>query len=329
MNEKKILTGKELILATKAFASEVRWKSWAYTISTLFILVVLISGDIFLQHWWLRLPCSILTGLVFVRFFVIYHDHQHHAILNKSFIADVIFKSFGIFILVPASIWKRTHDYHHAHNSKLATASIGSFPIFTKEQFLNSSKKIQRGYLIIRHPITIALGYFSVFFFGMSVQSFFTNPAKHWDSMVAIIFHVAFTVCTIVFFGWMMWLYLILIPFMVASALGAYLFYAQHNFPDVEFKGEIEWSYDHAALDSSSFMKMNFFWNFMTANIGYHHVHHMNSRIPFYRLPEAMKAIPELQKVKITTLRIKDIVACFRLKVWDPQLNKMTGVPIK
>ena len=97
----------------------------------------------------------------------------------------------------------------------------------------------------------------------------------------------------------------------------------------LSLKSEIEWSYDHAALDSSSFMKMNFFWNFMTANIGYHHVHHMNSRIPFYRLPEAMKAIPELQKVKITTLRIKDIVACFQLKVWDPQLNKMTGVPLK
>lgn len=322
-----MLKGKELILATKPFAKEVRWKSWFYTLSTLLVVVFLYVGIFELPWLAARLVCSVLAGLTLVRFFVIYHDHQHHSILTKSFAADVLFKAFGIFILVPPSIWKRSHDYHHAHNSKLFTSSVGSFPIVTKQKFLAASRGEQFTYLAIRHPLTIFLGYFSVFFFGMSVQSFISNPKKHWDSIVAIVFHLSLTACVIIFLGAKIWILTMLIPFMVASMLGAYLFYAQHNFPGVAFKEDIEWSYDNAALESSSYMKMNFFWNWMTANIGYHHIHHLNSRIPFYRLPEAMKAMPELQGATITSLKPKDIIACFKLKVWDPEQNKMTGVP--
>ena len=72
-------------------------------------------------------------------------------------------------------------------------------------------------------------------------------------------------------------------------------------------------------------MKLNPFMQWVTANIGFHHVHHLNSKIPFYRLPEAMAAIPELQQAKVTTLKPHDIAACLRLKVWDADQNKMIG----
>ena len=80
-----------------------------------------------------------------------------------------------------------------------------------------------------------------------------------------------------------------------------------------------------AALESSSYMVMNPFMQFMTGNIGFHHIHHLNSRIPFYRLPEVYKDFPELQDARTTSLGLKDIIACFRLKVWDPETNKMIG----
>jgi omega-6 fatty acid desaturase (delta-12 desaturase) len=105
--------------------------------------------------------------------------------------------------------------------------------------------------------------------------------------------------------------------------LGAYLFYAQHNFPGVSFRTNKDWNYAKAALESSSYMKMNPVMQWVTANIGYHHVHHLNAKIPFYRLPEAMEKLPELQEVKTTTLQIRDIVACLKLKVWDPEENRM------
>ncbi len=321
-----MLTGKELILATKPYAKETKWKSWFHTLSTIAVLSLLLSGIVFLPSVYLRVVCSVLTGLVLVRLFVIYHDHQHHSILYKSKAANALFTVFGILILVPTSIWKRTHDYHHNHNSKLSSASIGSFPIYTKDKFLSSPKKEQRIYLAMRHPLTIALGYFSVFFYGMSVQSFISSPGRHWDALIAAILHLLISAAIFFFFGWQMWLLCILVPFMISSAIGAYLFYAQHNFPGVAFKKDIEWSYDNAALESSSYMKMNFFWRWMTANIGYHHIHHINSRIPFYRLPEVMRNIPEMQTAIVTSLNPRDIIACFRLKVWDPQVNKMVGL---
>lgn len=318
--------GKQLILATKVFAKEIRWKSWWHTLSTLAILTGLHTGVYLLQPLWLRIPCSIGAGLVMVRMFVIYHDHQHHSILNRSFAADIIFKIFGVYMLAPSSIWKRSHDYHHNHNSKLFSASIGSYPIMTKKKFLQSSKGERRVYLAIRHPLTVFLGYISMFIYGMCISSFASAPRRHWDSLLALIVHFGVSVLIFVYFGWLTWLLSYVIPFWIAFGLGAYLFYAQHNFPGVIFREKDDWCYVDAAILSSSYMKMNPFWQWVTANIGYHHIHHINSRIPFYRLPEVMAKIPELQKAKTTTLNPADIIACFKLKVWDPENNKMIGV---
>ena len=112
-------------------------------------------------------------------------------------------------------------------------------------------------------------------------------------------------------------------PHFVASAIGCYLFYAQHNFPTVSFTDKAGWTYEKAALTSSSFMRMNGFMAWVTANIGYHHVHHLNARIPFYRLPEVMRALPELQEAKTTSLHPAEIWRCLRLKVWDVAAQRM------
>src|SRR4051794_4162724 len=148
-----MLQGKQLILATKPFAKETPWKSWYYTLSTAAILLGLYAGVALIPFLPVRILCSVLCGLVIVRMFVIYHDYQHHTILYQSKIADLFFSAFGVFILAPASIWKRSHDHHHAHNSKLFTASIGSYPIMTKQKFMESTPEERRAYLIQRHPL--------------------------------------------------------------------------------------------------------------------------------------------------------------------------------
>jgi len=119
-------TGKELILATKPFTKESKGLSWYYTISTLILLCGSIVTALLIEETIVRTLASLFAGLVMVRFFVIYHDHQHGAILSKSSVATIVFKLFGVLILAPSSIWKRSHDYHHNHNSKLFSASIGA-----------------------------------------------------------------------------------------------------------------------------------------------------------------------------------------------------------
>ena len=321
-----MLSGKQLILATKPFAKEDRAKSWYLTLSTLFVLIALLFGTVYNIHWTLKLLCSILAGFVIVRMFVIYHDHQHKAILSKSPVADFIFTIFGFYVLAPTRIWTASHDYHHKNNSKLFSASIGSYPIYTRQKFDKLSKGEQVHYLFIRHPLTILFGYFFTFMYGMCVKSIINRFSKNIDSLVALILHATYQLLVLYYLGWQTWIFLCAIPHFISGALGSFLFYAQHNFPTVKFVGNEEWTYEGAALDSSSYMELRPLLRWATANIGYHHIHHMNARIPFYRLPEVMAAIPELQTAKRTSLRIGDIRACLRLKVWDYDQQKMTGI---
>ncbi len=320
-----MLEGKQLILATKPFAKEIRWKSWYYTLTSLVLLVGALMGSALFPNIIGRIFCSIFSAMMLARFFIIFHDFQHHTILYKSILANIIFVVFGIYMLSPPSIWKRSHDFHHNHNAKLYSASIGSYPIMTKQKFLEASESDRFYYLAVRSPINMFFAYFTTFMFGMCIQSFISSPRRHWDSLIVLIFHYSFAIFLFVHFGWLTWFLVFFLPFFLSHMLGAYLFYAQHNFPDAIFRDKEEWTYANAALDSSSYMKMNPFMQWVTANIGFHHIHHLNSRIPFYRLPEAMKNIKELQNPKVTTLKLSDIKKCLRLKVWDPDLNKMIG----
>lgn len=319
-------TGKELILATKEFAHEIRWKSWYHTLSTLVLLIAGIAGTLCIDNILGRVACSIATGLLLSRFFIIFHDFQHHTILHRSHVANSIFTLFGVYMLTPPSIWRRSHNHHHNNNSKLFSASIGSYPIMTRAKFARATKAERLGYLAIRHPLNMVLSYFTMFLYGMCLQSFLSSPRRHWDSLLTLLLHLGIATFLFVEYGWLTWFLTFFLPFFLSHMLGAYLFYAQHNFPGVRFQTNKEWNYAKAALESSSYMKMNFFWEWVTANIGYHHVHHLNARIPFYRLPEAMKKMQELQNVGVTTLNLHDIIACLRLKVWDPAANRMISL---
>jgi len=316
-------TEKELILATKPFAKEIRWKSWFHTLTTFILLVSSIFACIYIHNIFLRIICSVCIAMLLSRFFIIFHDYQHHTILRKSFVANAIFTLFGVYMITPPNIWKRSHDHHHNHNAKLFSVSIGSFPIMTRQKFLEATKSERFAYLAIRHPINMFFAYFTTFMYGMCIQSFLSSPRRHWDSLVVLVLHFSIAVFLVIHFGWLTMFLAFFLPFFLSQMLGSYLFYAQHNFPGVTFKKNVEWSYTNAALESSSFMRLNPFMQWVTANIGFHHIHHLNSKIPFYRLPEAMAAVPELQTPKVTTLKPSDIVSCLRLKVWDVEQNKM------
>jgi len=138
--------------------------------------------------------------------------------------------------------------------------------------------------------------------------------------------HLTLGTTLVIVFGWGALVLTLLVPFFIGSALGTYLFYAQHNFPDVTLKDEAGWTYEGAALESSSHLKTNRLMAWFTANIGYHHIHHLNHRIPFYRLPEIYRDIPELRRAKTITLHPRDIFRCLRLKVWCVETQRMIDV---
>lgn len=152
---------------------------------------------------------------------------------------------------------------------------------------------------------------------------FFENPRKYYDCGLAAALHFFLAGFLFMMGGWNALLFSLIIPCLVMFAIGGYIFYAQHNFPTVVLNDDEHWDYLNAALQSSSYIEMNRIMHWFTANIGYHHVHHVNARIPFYRLPQAMKCIEELQHPRTTSLHPAEIWKCLQLKLWDAKERKM------
>ena len=321
-----VRTGAALLAALRQFTREQRSKSWWCFLSTAAMLAMALVATVFGGPLPLRVGFSILSGFLIVRLFVIYHDHQHRALLDGSRPAYGMMFAVGIYSLAPMSIWRSSHNHHHHHNCRLKSSHIGSYPIMTRERYLRSTRWERFQYLFVRHPLTILFGYVTVFLIGMCLAPFVRNPKRHWDALLALVVHAGLGVAYYSLGGWEMVVLTLVLPQFVASAMGSYLFYAQHNFPGVHHHQDDGWTYEGAAMESSSYMRMNRVMAWFTGNIGYHHIHHLDPRVPFYRLPEAMRSIEELREPKTTSLSPLEIVRCLRLKVWDPETGRMIGL---
>jgi omega-6 fatty acid desaturase (delta-12 desaturase) len=232
-------------------------------------------------------------------------------------------KAIGIYLLAPEAIWKRTHEHHHNNNSKLTMTGIGSYPTISKTRYLGLKKSEKFIYLVNRHPLTIILGYFTLFIYWLNLKSFFQSPTKHLDSLLALVLHGTGAFLIWNFLGFDVFIFSWFLPFLLAFGMGSYLFYCQHNFPGAKFCENHDWTYVNAALASTSLMPMNPVMQWFTGNIGYHNVHHVNSRIPFYRLMEAFNSMPELKNTPTTSWNPVEMVRCFQLKLWDAEQDKM------
>lgn len=322
-------TGKALILATKPFEAESPARSWlelglSFLVYFAFLSLVFVTDIAVVQ-----VLAALVAGVVQFRFFALFHDHVHGALFTRSPVGHRVMSVIGLLMLVPRAAWKETHSFHHQQNGKLKWASIGSYPVMTTEQLAQATAAQRRKYFVLRHPLSIVFGYVMVGIRGMCIQAFLRAPKRHWGGPLALVIHVAVFVALSLWLG--VWLAALLwvVPVMGNHAFSAYLFYAQHNFPETRFFEAGKWDYTSAALHGSSFLEMNPVMHWLSANIGYHHVHHLNHKIPFYRLPEAMAAIEELQSPHHTSFRPKDVAACLRLSHWDPGLQRMqSGVPV-
>lgn len=328
-------SGKEILRALKPFASEVRWRSWVQVLVTFLPLGLFLSGAALVPWWPLRCLFAVAAGLVMVRAFILFHDFMHGAILRDSRFAKILMYALGVLMLTPPRSWRESHNYHHAHVGRIVSehdvsetaiaTDIGAFPLLSTGMWRDTSRTRRFRYRFIRHPLTIACAYLSVFMVSICLGSLFKNPRKHWPSALVFLGHVAFLAALGWAGGWDMVLFAGLLPLWIASALGAYLFYAQHSFPGVRVFTPDEWNFVQAALETASYLKTGRIMEWVTGCIGYHHVHHLNSNIPFYRLREAMAAVPELQHPTITRLRLHDIVGCFHANLWDPQNHRMVS----
>ncbi len=317
--------GPELVRAAAPFAVEDRARTWRLLAVTLAVFIGAEVGVVMVPWLAAKIALGVLAALTLVRLFIFYHDYLHGALFAGSTAGRYIMNVIGYWVLSGPSVWKQTHDYHHKNTSKMVGAAIGSYPIVSTDIWRIMTPEQRRQYTLVRHPLTMVFGYFTVFMLGMCLSPFRRQPRQHVDGLIALVLHFAMVATVGLAFGWVNALVAGVLPVFLATGAGSYLFYAQHNFPDARLRDRSEWEYSFAATRSSSMMDMPPLMHWFTGNIGYHHVHHLNHRIPFYRLPEAMAAIPELQNPGRTSLHPRDVMECLRLKLWDPTRGRMVS----
>ncbi|MCA9492177.1 MAG: fatty acid desaturase, partial [Myxococcales bacterium] len=267
--------GAALVKRTFPFAEEDVGTTWRLFAMTVAVWTTFQVGALFHPWWAVQLLCAVLLGLTTVRVFIFFHDYAHGAIWRESKLAHGIMTVFGLYVLSPLPVWTQTHDYHHRNNAKMLGASIGSYPTVTVAMWHQMNETQRRWYKFARHPLTMLFGYLPVFMGGMCMAAFLREPKVHWQGPLAIALHFANAALV----GWLLgpWAALVgvVLPLFVACAAGAYLFFAQHNFPSAELRGRDTWTYHHAALKASSMFDMPLVMHWFTGNIGYHHVHHL------------------------------------------------------
>ena len=274
--------------------------------------------------WWpVRLLASVLGALLLVRTFILYHDFMHGAILPGSKFARAVFYVYAALNLTPPRSWRDSHNFHHANVGRVAAANVGAFPLMTTEMWRAASRGERMSYRIVRHPVTIVFAYLTIFLVSVTLLPLLRRPSRYWDSALALLVHGTAIGALWLLGGFDTAFFALLLPMTLAAALGGYLFYAQHSFPGMRILPEAEWNVYRASLVSSSYLRVGTVLRWFTGNIGFHHVHHLNSLIPFYRLPETMAAIPELQHPTVTSLSPRAIAACFRANLWDDASGRM------
>lgn len=326
MHELPPRAGKALIDATRPFAQENRARSWFHVFTTLAALGAATALAAAAPWWPARVAGAVLEALILLRAFILYHDHMHGALLRDSAVGAALLRVAGVLMLAPPHVWAETHNAHHASTARLAAPPTGTYSLWTVERWQRASWGERLRYRLERHPLTMVFGYFTVFIVALCVLPFIEKPRRHASSGLAIAVHAALSVAVCAGFGLDVYVATILAPFAIACGIGSYLFYAQHNAPGIELRASTTWAYDHGALRGSTHLVTGPLMGWFTGDIGLHHVHHLNARIPFYRLAEAMAALPELQHPVVTSLRPRDIRDCLRLGLWDAATSRLVSV---
>jgi len=291
-----------------------------------FAIVVALMLATVESHYWATLLLAIPGGGLLVRFFIIQHDCGHGSFLPTRSGNDWVGRVLSVLTITPYDPWRREHAQHHATSAHLEKRGVGDITTLTVAEYRALSPLRRLKYRIYRNPL---------FLFGLGVPLFFLiwqrSPWGHplpfsetWRSVIGLNVVLAVVYGTIGYFIGYGNLGLIVLPMLnVATGAGGWLFYIQHQFEDTLWDHGDEWTFQVGALQGSSYYALPPVLNWFTGNIGMHHIHHLNSMIPYYRLPECLAASPELQDMNRLTLW--ESFRCARLKLWDEETRKLVG----
>ena len=265
---------------------------------------------------WLMVPFAMIAAGFVVRMFIIFHDCTHGSFFKNKKANAIVGTITGVLTLFPYEKWKREHAIHHASSGNLDKRGVGDIWVMTIEEYVEASKWTRLQYRLYRHPLVMfGLG---PLWLILVTSRFNRKDARKKERMNTHIINVALVVLyglMMFLVGWQAFLLVQGTTMFVAGVLGIWLFYVQHTFEDSYFEDESEWDYVKAAIEGSSYYELPKVLQWVTGNIGFHHVHHLSPRVPNYHLEKAHTSTPPLQRA--TTIGLFSSLKSLRYKLYD------------
>ena len=275
---------------------------------------------------WLAMPLMVAAAGFLVRIFLIQHDCGHGAFFTNRPVNDWVGRCLGVLTFTPYADWRHAHAMHHASSGNLDHRGFGDIDTLTVREYEARSASGKLRYRIYRNPL-IMLGVGPAYVFVMRNRlptGYFKAGGWAWLSAMGTNIAIAAIALVLMYFiGWRAFLSIHIPVVVMAATIGVWLFYVQHQFESTVWEVPPEWDRHDAALYGSSHYDLPVWLRWMTANIGVHHVHHLSSVIPYYRLQEILKDHPQLAEVKRMTLR--DSLSCLRLRLWDEGQKRLVS----
>jgi acyl-lipid omega-6 desaturase (Delta-12 desaturase) len=276
-------------------------------------------------NYGLSLLLAVPAAGFLVRLFMIQHDCGHGAFFHRRLTNDWVGRVIGVLTLTPYDFWRRTHAVHHSTSGNLDRRGIGDIDTLTVQEYLALSRWGRLRYRVYRHPITMfGLGPAYLFIVRHRLPFGLMRGWQPWLSTMATNVAIAALVATMIWLVGLVPFLLVHLPIMLlAAAVGVWLFYVQHQFEDTAWAHDHAWNLHEAALHGSSYYDLPGILRWFTANIGVHHVHHLCSRIPYYRLPLVLRDYPGLSGIGRITL--VQSFRCVRLVLWDEGQHRLVS----
>lgn len=309
---------EQLTKSIKPYAEANAKASIVQLINTLipFILLWFLAYQSLSVSVWLSLPLSIAAAGFVVRIFIIFHDCTHMSFFKSRRMNRIVGVITGIIAHFPFEKWRHDHIVHHTASGNLDKRGVGDIWIMTVREYTEASFWRKIAYRIYRNPVILfGFGAFYLFLIDNRINRKGASRKERYNMYVTNLAIAGINGLLIWAVGWQAFL-LVQVPVLyVAGTLGIWLFYVQHQFEDAYFEGEDEWDYVRAAVDGSSYYKLPKVLQWITGNIGYHHVHHLSPKVPNYQLEKAHRDIPPLQKA--TTISLKTSLESLRFRLFD------------
>ncbi|MGE0202667.1 MAG: fatty acid desaturase [Hyphomicrobiaceae bacterium] len=276
--------------------------------------------------FWLTLLLAIPASAFLLRMFMIQHDCGHGSFFRRRATNDWVGRLIGVITLTPYDAWRHSHAVHHATSGNLDQRGTGDINTLTVREYLALPPWRRLVYRLYRHPaVMFGIGPAYLFLLRNRIPLSSDRPgARSWISTMATNVGIALFITGMIKAFGVNALVLVHLPIVLLSAsIGVWLFYVQHQYEDTYWAHAKQWQHHEAAVHGSSHYDLPPVLRWFTANIGVHHVHHLCSRIPFYRLQKVLREHPQLAGIGRMTIR--DSLKTVKLKLWDEDQHRLVS----